>query len=112
MNNAAAAMYDQLAAFPLKRRRILFEANVHAPLDLAQAAIPAMRDAGEGWIVNVSSGTARRRRSTVRAGLHRVDHRRLRRVEGGVEPDHEWSRRRAARHRHPGERGSSPEPPC
>ena len=59
VNNAAAAMYHSLAEFPLKRRRILFEANVHAPLDLAQAVIPAMRSAGEGWIVNVSSATAR-----------------------------------------------------
>jgi citronellol/citronellal dehydrogenase len=59
VNNAAAAMYHTLVDFPLKRRRILFEANVHAPLDLAQAAIPAMRDAGEGWIVNLSSGSAR-----------------------------------------------------
>jgi NAD(P)-dependent dehydrogenase (short-subunit alcohol dehydrogenase family) len=44
---------------PLKRRRLLFEANVHAPLDLAQAVIPSMRAAGRGWIVNVSSGAAR-----------------------------------------------------
>jgi NAD(P)-dependent dehydrogenase (short-subunit alcohol dehydrogenase family) len=43
----------------LKRRRITFEVNVHAPLDLAQAALPAMLEAGEGWIVNVSSATAR-----------------------------------------------------
>lgn len=59
VNNAAAAIYQPLAEFPLKRRRLVFEANVHAPLDLAQAAIPAMRAAGEGWIVNVSSATAR-----------------------------------------------------
>jgi NAD(P)-dependent dehydrogenase (short-subunit alcohol dehydrogenase family) len=59
VNNAAAAIYQPLAEFPLKRRRIVFEANVHAPLDLAQAVIPAMREAGEGWIVNVSSATAR-----------------------------------------------------
>jgi NAD(P)-dependent dehydrogenase (short-subunit alcohol dehydrogenase family) len=59
VNNAAAAIYDSLADFPLRRRRVLFEANVHAPLDLAQAVIPAMRDAGEGWIVNLSSGAAR-----------------------------------------------------
>jgi NAD(P)-dependent dehydrogenase (short-subunit alcohol dehydrogenase family) len=59
VNNAAAAIYDTLVAFPLRRRRVLFEANVHAPLDLAQAVIPAMRDASEGWIVNVSSGAAR-----------------------------------------------------
>ena len=59
VNNAAAAIYQPLADFPLRRRKIIFEVNVHAPLDLAQAAIPAMRTAGEGWIVNVSSGTAR-----------------------------------------------------
>lgn len=59
VNNAAAAIYMPLAVFPLKRRRIIFEANVHAPLDLAQAVIPSMVEAGEGWIVNLSSGSAR-----------------------------------------------------
>jgi NAD(P)-dependent dehydrogenase (short-subunit alcohol dehydrogenase family) len=59
VNNAAAAMYQPLADFPLRRRRVIFEANVHAPLDLAQAVIPTMRAAGEGWIVNLSSGSAR-----------------------------------------------------
>jgi citronellol/citronellal dehydrogenase len=59
VNNAAAAMYAPLIDFPLKRRRIIFEANVHAPLDLAQAVIPDMQSAGEGWIVNLSSGSAR-----------------------------------------------------
>jgi NAD(P)-dependent dehydrogenase (short-subunit alcohol dehydrogenase family) len=43
---------------PLKRRRITFEVNVHAPLDLAQAVLPSMLERGEGWIVNVSSATA------------------------------------------------------
>jgi NAD(P)-dependent dehydrogenase (short-subunit alcohol dehydrogenase family) len=59
VNNAAAAIYGSIADLSLKRRRLLFEANVHAPVDLAQAVIPAMRAAGQGWIVNVSSGTAR-----------------------------------------------------
>lgn len=59
VNNAAAAIYGSLAEMPLRRRRLLFEVNVHAPLDLAQAVIPAMRDRGEGWIVNVTSRTAR-----------------------------------------------------
>jgi len=59
VNNAAAAIYRPLTDFPLRRRQVLFEVNVHAPLDLAQAVIPAMRSAGEGWIVNVSSGAAR-----------------------------------------------------
>ena len=58
INNAAAAIYNPLAEFSLKRRRLIFEANVHAPLDLAQAVIPGMRAAGRGWIVNVSSATA------------------------------------------------------
>jgi NAD(P)-dependent dehydrogenase (short-subunit alcohol dehydrogenase family) len=58
VNNAAAAIYQPLAQFPLRRRKVIFEVNVHAPLDLAQAAIPAMRAAGEGWIVNVSSRSA------------------------------------------------------
>lgn len=58
VNNAAAAVYAPLAEMPLRRRRLMFEMNVHAPLDLAQAAIPAMSAAGEGWIVNLSSGSA------------------------------------------------------
>lgn len=61
VNNAAASMYLPLAEFSIKRRRIIFEVNVHTPLDLAQQVIPAMREAGEGWIVNVSSGSARLR---------------------------------------------------
>jgi len=43
----------------LKRRRLTFEVNVHAPLDLAQAVAPSMVGRGEGWIIDVSSGTAR-----------------------------------------------------
>jgi NAD(P)-dependent dehydrogenase (short-subunit alcohol dehydrogenase family) len=59
VNNAAAAIYAPLEDFPLRRRRVVFDANVHAPLDLAQAVIPAMRERGEGWIVNLSSGSTR-----------------------------------------------------
>lgn len=59
VNNAAAAIYGPLDELTLRRRRLMFEANVHAPVDLAQQAVPAMRQAGQGWIVNVSSGSAR-----------------------------------------------------
>jgi NAD(P)-dependent dehydrogenase (short-subunit alcohol dehydrogenase family) len=59
VNNAAAAVYAPLREYPLKRRRMMFEINVNAPVDLAQAVIPAMVAAGEGWIINVSSGSAR-----------------------------------------------------
>lgn len=61
VNNAAAAIHQPPADFPLRRRRLTFEVNVHAPLDLAQAVLPGMRAAGEGWIVNLSSGSARLR---------------------------------------------------
>ena len=58
INNAAAAIYQPMSDYPLKRRRLTFEVNVHAPFDLLQAALPAMSEQGEGWIVNVSSATA------------------------------------------------------
>ena len=57
VNNAAAAIYANVAEFPARRRNIIFTINVYAPLELAQAVIPAMRDVGEGWIVNLSSAT-------------------------------------------------------
>jgi citronellol/citronellal dehydrogenase len=59
VNNAAAAFYLPTGTFPLKRRRLLFEVNVHAPIDLAQAVLPGMRTRRRGWIVNVSSATSR-----------------------------------------------------
>jgi len=59
VNNAAAAMYQSVLDYPLRRRRIMFEINLHAPVDLAQAVIPLMASQGEGWIVNLSSATAR-----------------------------------------------------
>ena len=59
VNNAAAAIYQSMLDYPAKRRTITFEVNVFAPLDLSQAVIPGMVERGEGWIVNVSSGTAR-----------------------------------------------------
>ncbi len=59
VNNAAAAIYQPLVDYPLRRRRLTFEINFQAPIDLMQAAIPGMVSAGEGWIVNLSSATGR-----------------------------------------------------
>ena len=59
VNNAAAAFYLPTVDFPLKRRRLLFEVNVHAPIDLAQAVLPGMLTRRRGWIVNLSSATSR-----------------------------------------------------
>ncbi len=59
VNNAAAAMYGPVASMSLKRRRVLFEVNALAPLDLAQRVVPAMVEQGEGWILNITSAAAR-----------------------------------------------------
>jgi citronellol/citronellal dehydrogenase len=59
VNNAAAAFYAPTYELPLRRRRLLFELNVHAPVDLAQQVIPGMRARHRGWIVNVSSATSK-----------------------------------------------------
>ena len=58
VHNAAAAIYAPVAEMPLRRRQIVFEVNVHAALDLAQAVLPDMRAAGRGSIVNLSSATS------------------------------------------------------
>jgi citronellol/citronellal dehydrogenase len=42
-----------------KRRQLMFEVQVNAPMDLAQQVLPAMKAAGQGWILNISSGAAR-----------------------------------------------------
>ena len=49
--------YQPLADYPLTGAGYV-EVNVHAPLDLMQAALPSMLEAGRGWIVNVSSASA------------------------------------------------------
>lgn len=58
VNNAAAAIFRPLLELSHKRRALMLEVNVHAPLELAAAAVPGMRAAGEGWIVNLVSGAA------------------------------------------------------
>lgn len=60
VNNAAAAFYRPTSEIALKRRRLTFELNVEAPIDLAQAVLPSMRERKEGWIVNISSATSKR----------------------------------------------------
>ena len=59
VNNAAAAMYAPTTELPLRRRRITFEVNVEAPVDLMQAAVRTMIENGAGWIVNITSASAR-----------------------------------------------------
>ncbi|MFA9564169.1 MAG: SDR family NAD(P)-dependent oxidoreductase [Acidimicrobiales bacterium] len=59
VNNAAASMHGPLLTYTPKRRGITWQLNVEAPLDLAQQAIPTMQEIGHGWVVNLTSGSAR-----------------------------------------------------
>src|SRR3954452_13353241 len=59
VNNAAANGPHSLLDYTLDRRHQLYEINFNGPIDLIQAVVPGMVDKGEGWIVNISSGTAR-----------------------------------------------------
>src|SRR5262249_7679198 len=42
VHNAAAAIYAAITEMPLRRRQTVFEVNVHAAVDLAQAVLPGM----------------------------------------------------------------------
>jgi citronellol/citronellal dehydrogenase len=85
INNAAALIYGEPSSLSLKRRRLMFEVNVHAPIDLAQAVIPGMLERGRGCILNITSAEAHHRalrahRGAARLGLHRI-----RLVEGALD---------------------------
>lgn len=58
VNNAVAGIAVPLTEITPRQQRIAYEANVIAPLDLAQGVIPGMREAGSGWIVNLTSAGA------------------------------------------------------
>src|SRR4030081_1992832 len=55
VNNAAVTFLRPLDEFPEKRVRLMMEMHVLAPLHLTQMAIPAMRERGRGWVLNLTS---------------------------------------------------------
>ncbi len=55
VNNAGQGIYGPLERVPLKAYREVMELNLFAVVDLMQRVIPAMRAAGGGRIINVSS---------------------------------------------------------
>ncbi len=59
VNNAAMGRWALPSETSLKDRRKLFEVNLHAPIDLAQQVLPGMRRRKRGWILNISSESAR-----------------------------------------------------
>lgn len=58
VNNAAAAFYQPFDRISEKRFRVAFDINVHSPWRLTQLARPAMKERGEGWVLNISSATS------------------------------------------------------
>lgn len=59
VNNAAVARMRLPSDCPAGERSWMFDVNVNAPVDLAQQALPGMRQRGRGWILNISSASAR-----------------------------------------------------
>ena len=59
VNNAAVTYFTRVEDFTPKRYQLMFAVQVEAPFRLATLVLPAMRDRGAGWILNISSGAAR-----------------------------------------------------
>jgi citronellol/citronellal dehydrogenase len=59
VSNAAVTYFARIEDFAARRYALMFEVQVQAPVHLATLVLPAMREKGEGWILNISSGAAR-----------------------------------------------------
>jgi len=58
VNNAARNAMLVPSEVSSAQRNAMFDLNVNVPVELAQQALPAMREKGAGWILNISSRTA------------------------------------------------------
>ncbi len=58
INNAAISRWAMPSAATLADRRKMLEVNLHAPVDLAQQALPGMRARRCGWILNIGSDSS------------------------------------------------------
>ncbi|MFP4513109.1 MAG: SDR family NAD(P)-dependent oxidoreductase, partial [Acidimicrobiales bacterium] len=59
VNNAAITYFEPVVDFDEGHWRLMFEVQVRAPFELAQAVLPGMRERQTGWILNISSGAGR-----------------------------------------------------
>jgi citronellol/citronellal dehydrogenase len=59
VNNAGGGRMTLPSKATTRERSMMFELNMNAPVDLAQQALPDMRARGGGWILNISSATAK-----------------------------------------------------
>jgi len=58
VNNAAVTYFEPVVDFDERHWRLMFEVQVRAPFELAQAVLPGMRERHRGWILNISSGAS------------------------------------------------------
>ena len=59
VNNAAGSVMKLPSQVSNEERRMMYEINLNAPIDLANQALPGMRERGRGWILNITSATSR-----------------------------------------------------
>lgn len=55
VNNAATSIFVPFTDISEKRMRLITTINYFAPFDLCQRVIPAMRQRGGGWLLNITS---------------------------------------------------------
>ncbi|RJT22868.1 SDR family NAD(P)-dependent oxidoreductase [Chakrabartia godavariana] len=58
VNNAAWSRFVPIWEAEPKHVQLAFQMNLVAPQEIAQQALPHLRDSSEGWILNISSATA------------------------------------------------------
>ncbi|MEZ5571449.1 MAG: SDR family NAD(P)-dependent oxidoreductase [Halioglobus sp.] len=58
VNNAAVSKMRLPSEVTTAERNWMYDVNLNAPIDLAQQALPGMRERGCGWILNISSSSA------------------------------------------------------
>lgn len=58
VNNAARSTMLVPSEVTTAQRNAMFDLNVNVPVELSQQALPAMREKGRGWILNISSRAA------------------------------------------------------
>ena len=59
VSNAAVTYFSRVTDFTARRYQLMFDVQVEGPFHLAQLVVPGMREKGQGWILNISSGAAR-----------------------------------------------------
>jgi citronellol/citronellal dehydrogenase len=70
VNNAAVTYFVRVEDFTPKRYALMFAVQVEVPFELATLVLPAMRQRGAGWILNISSGATRHPKLPPSSGPH------------------------------------------